>query len=206
MSSLNKHHINIKQFRQLYIVEHAPNECQKSLQWNILWSHKISTSNFICSVQWSHCTGARFVDGWVDNYRMPKICSCLPCDTKHGTQAQYGHMYSAYSVVMGGEVWSVALGCLGHHTPYIRTYAAAAPQKQRCSLHLSAAAATSYSGTVQWRSTWYSVVHYGTVWYTRAAPPLTYAAAVWPQLSEEQQQLPRSGRLTHIYVSTYLRI
>ena len=138
---------------------------------------------------------------------MPKICSCLPCDTKHGTQAQYGHMYSAYSVVMGGEVWSVALGCLGHHTPYIRTYAAAAaPQKQRCSLHRSAAAATSYSGTVQWRSTWYSVVHYGTVWYTRAAPPLTYAAAVWPQLSEEQQQLPRSGRLTHIYISTYLHI
>ena len=59
---------------------------------------------------------------------------------------------------------------------------------------------------VQWRSTWYGVVQYGTLWYTRAAPPLTYAAAVWPQLSEEQQQLPRSGRLTHIYISTYLNI
>ena len=103
-------------------------------------------------------------------------------------------------------MWSVALGCMGHHTPYIRTYAAAAPQKQRCSLHRSAAAATSYSTVARWRSTWYSVVQCGTVWYTRAAPPLTYAAAVWPQLSEEQQQLPRSGRLTHIYISTYLHI
>ena len=93
---------------------------------------------------------------------MPKICSCLPCDTKHGTQAQYGHMYSTYSVVTGGGVWSVALGCLGHHTPYIRTYAAAAaPQKQRCSLHHSAAAATSYSTVVLYSTVWYSMVHTG---------------------------------------------
>ena len=102
--------------------------------------------------------------------------------------------------------WHWAAWDTTHHTYVHITYAAAAPQKQRCSLHRSAAAATSYSGTVQWCSTWYSVVQCGTVWYTRAAPPLTYAAAVWPQLSEEQQQLPRSGRLTHIYISTYLYI
>ena len=129
------------------------------VHWNILWNHKISTSNLICSVQWSHCTGARFVDGWVDNYRMPKICSCLPCDTKHGAQAQYGHMYSAYSVVMGGGAWHWP------GTPHtIHTYtccccrtaeAAMLPRQQpvtvggtvvQCAVH----------GTV-----WYSVVHTG---------------------------------------------
>ena len=165
------------------------------VHWNILWNPKISTSNLICSVQWSHCTGARFVDGWVDNYRMPKICSCLTCDTKHGAQAQYGHMYSAYSVVMGGGAWHWP------GTPHtIHTYTCCCCRTAEAAMLPRQQPVTVGGTVVQY------MVQYGTVWYTRAAPPLTYAAAVWPQLSEEQQQLPRSGRLTHIHVSTYLHI
>ena len=125
------------------------------------------------------------------------------------TSTVWTHVFSIFS---GDGRWRVERGTGLPGTPHtIHTYiccrcrtaeAAMLPPPQ-CS---GSNQLQWYSTVVQWRSTWYSVVQCGTVWYTRAAPPLTYAAAVWPQLSEEQQQLPRSGRLTHIYISTYLHI
>ena len=120
------------------------------------------------------------------------------------TSTIWTHVFSIFS---GDGRWRVALAWdPTHHT---HVHMLLLPHR-RSSDAPSAATSYSgwYSGTVRGtvRSSWYSMVQCGTVWYTRAAPPLTYAAAVWPQLSEEQQQLPRSGRLTHIHVSTYLRI
>ena len=122
------------------------------------------------------------------------------------TSTVWTHVFSIFS---GDGRWRVERGTGLPGTPHtIHTYiccrcrtaeAAMLPPPPQCS------GSNQLQWVVQWRSTWYSVVQCGTVWYTRAAPPLTYAAAVWPQLSEEQQQLPRSGRLTHIYVSTYLQ-
>ena len=166
------------------------------VHWNILWNPKISTSNLICSVQWSHCTGARFVDGWVDNYRMPKICSCLPCDTKHGAQAQYGHMYSAYSVVMGGGAWHWP------GTPHtIHTYTCCCCRTAEAAM-LPRQQPVTVGGTVRGtvRSTWYSVVQCGT-----HGPPHH-----WPMLPQSGRSWARSSNsfpaLGDWRISTYLHI